>query len=143
MEPTIDAMGVEAFFDKSFGSHADLSRMTAEERQAHIDEWKQEGALTAMLNWYRASALVVPAMDEPEPKPPWTRDPFPAVKVPTLVIWAMDDKALLPIQLQGLEVLVDDLTVVRVEEAGHFVPWERPEPVIAAIRNFVAARPLP
>jgi pimeloyl-ACP methyl ester carboxylesterase len=141
MEPTIDAMGIETFFDKSFGSHADMSRITPEERQAYIDEWKQEGALTAMLNWYRASALVVPATDEPEPKPAWTRDPFPSVKVPTLVIWAMQDKALLPIQLQGLEVFVDDLTLVKIEEAGHFVPWERPEPVIRAIAEFMAARP--
>jgi len=53
------------------------------------------------------------------------------------VIWGMRDRALLPIQLDGLDDLVDDLTIVRVEEAGHFVPWERPAPVIAAIRAFL------
>ena len=36
--------------------------------------------------------------------------PFPAVTVPTLVIWGMKDKALLPVQLDGLDVMVDDLT---------------------------------
>jgi pimeloyl-ACP methyl ester carboxylesterase len=141
MEATIDAMGIDAFFDKSFGAHVDLAAIPAEERLAYIDDWKQEGALTAMLNWYRASALVVPAMDEPEPKPAWTRDPFPTVEVPTLVIWGMKDKALLPVQLQGLDVFVRDLTLARVEEAGHFVPWERPEPVIAAIRTFMTEPP--
>ena len=137
MEKGIDAMGVETFFDKSFGSHADLARIPPEERQAYLDDWKQEGALTAMLNWYRASDLVVPAPDEGGTRPAWAWGPFPKVTMPTLVIWGMRDKALLPIQLEGLDVLVDDLTIVRIEGAGHFVPWEKPEPVIAAMRAFL------
>jgi pimeloyl-ACP methyl ester carboxylesterase len=90
-----------------------------------------------MLNWYRASNIVVPATDEGEPRPAWARSPFPRVTVPTLVVWGMQDKALLPIQLDGLDMLVDDLEVVRIEEAGHFVTWEKPEPVVAAIRAFM------
>jgi pimeloyl-ACP methyl ester carboxylesterase len=143
MEKTIDAMGVDAFFDKSFGGHVDLSSIPAAERHAYIADWKQEGALTAMLNWYRASHLVVPAPDEGEPRPAWTRGPFPSIAVPTLVLWGMRDKALLPIQLQGLNVLVNDLTVVQIEDAGHFVPWERPEPVVDGIRRFMKERPAP
>jgi pimeloyl-ACP methyl ester carboxylesterase len=143
MEKTIDAMGVDTFFDKSFGSHVDLAQIPAAERQAYIDDWKQEGALTAMLNWYRASELAVPAPEDGEPRPAWTRGPFPSVKVPTLVVWGMQDKALLPVQLEGLNVLVDDLEVVRIEDGGHFVPWERPEPVIEGIRRFMKERPTP
>jgi len=135
MEKGIDAMGLETFYEKSFGSHVDLSLVPPEERQAYLDDWGQEGALTAMLNWYRASNLEVPAMDEHAVGP--TRAPFPSVTVPTLVVWGMHDRALLPIQLEGLDDLVDDLTIVQVEEAGHFVPWERPAPVIAAIRAFL------
>lgn len=138
MEKGIDAMGLETFFAKSFGGHVDLALVPPEERQAYLDDWGQEGALTAMLNWYRASNLEVPSMDEHAVGPIWTRAPFPKVTVPTLVIWGMRDKALLPIQLDGLDELVDDLTIVRVEDAGHFVPWERPAPVIAAIRAFLA-----
>jgi len=137
MEKTIEAMGVDAFFDKSFGGHVDLAQIPPEERQASIQDWKREGALTAMLNWYRASELVVPAPDEAEPRPAWTRAPFPSVKVPTLVVWGMQDKALLPIQLDGLNVLADDLEIVRIPDAGHFLTWERPEPVVTAIRAFM------
>jgi pimeloyl-ACP methyl ester carboxylesterase len=137
MEKTIDAMGLDAFYEKSFGGHVDLATIPAEERQAYLKDWKQEGALSAMLNWYRASQLVVPEPDEGAPRPAWTRGPFPSVKVPTLVVWGMQDKALLPVQLEGLNVLVDDLELVRIEDAGHFVPWERPEPVAAAIHQFM------
>ena len=58
--------------------------------------------------------------------------------MPTLVIWALGDKALLPVQLEGLGDLIDDLRLVTIPDAGHFVPWEQPETVIAAIRDFMS-----
>jgi pimeloyl-ACP methyl ester carboxylesterase len=64
---------------------------------------------------------------------------FPHVKVPTLVIWGMKDLALLPVQLDGLDTLVDDLTVARLPDAGHFAPWEAGEQVAAALEPFLAA----
>jgi len=141
MEKGIEAMGLDVFYEKTFGSHADLAKVPAEERQAYLDEWRQEGALTAMLNWYRASDIVVPEIGESASAPAWTRLPFPRVTMPALVIWALEDKALLPVQLGGLHELVDDLRIVTIPDAGHFVPWEQPEPVIAAIRDFIAETP--
>ena len=58
--------------------------------------------------------------------------------MPTLVIWALQDKALLPVQLEGLHEVIDDLRLVTVPDAGHFVPWEQPETVASAIRDFMA-----
>ena len=138
MEQGIAAMGLPAFFEKGFGNHVDLASVPAEERQAYLDQWARPGALTAMLNWYRASEIVVPAAGEKAEAPAWTKAPFPHVTVPTLVIWGLGDKALLPIQLGGLDGLVDDLRIAATPEAGHFIPWEYPEFVIAAIRDFIA-----
>jgi pimeloyl-ACP methyl ester carboxylesterase len=137
MERGIEAMGLPAFFDKSFGGHVDLARIPAAERRAYLDEWARPGGLAAMLNWYRASELVVPAPGEAVERPGWIDAPFPKIEVPTLVLWGLEDKALLPIQLDGLDDLVDDLRIVAIEGAGHFVPWERPGPVIDAIRRFM------
>ena len=61
MEQAIEAMGLETFFDKSFAKHVDLAMIPAEERQAYIADWSRPGAMTAMLNWYRAS--------QPDPRP--------------------------------------------------------------------------
>ena len=138
LENGIEAMGLDTFFTKSFGSHADLGRISEEEKRAYLDDWGQPGALTAMLNWYRASELVVPAVGETASAPHWTSLPFPRVAMPTLVVWALDDRALLPVQLKGLHDLVDDLRIVTVEGAGHFHPWENPAPLLAAIRDFMA-----
>jgi pimeloyl-ACP methyl ester carboxylesterase len=138
MERGIEAMGLETFFAKTFASHADVGRLSPQEKQAYLDDWAMPGALTAMLNWYRASEIVVPQVGEDADPPVWTTLAFPNIVVPTLVIWALKDVALLPVQLEGLHSLVEDLRIVTIPDAGHFVPWERPEPVIAAIRDFMA-----
>ena len=137
MEKGIEAMGFDTFFAKTFGGHVDLDLIPDEERQAYLNDWQRQGALTAMLNWYRASEIIVPEPGEDLPAPMWTQLPFPHIKVPTLVVWGMKDKALLPVQLEGLDALVDDLRVVEVPDAGHFLPWEKPEAVIAAMRAFL------
>lgn len=139
LEKHIDAIGLEQFFDTSFARHADPA-LLAPEKAAYLDEWSQPGAMTAMLNWYRASAVVVPAMDETPERPAFLDGPFPPVTVPTLVIWGMKDSALLPCQTEGLGAYVPDLTLVEVD-SGHFVPWEAPDAVNRAIRDWLPTRP--
>jgi pimeloyl-ACP methyl ester carboxylesterase len=125
-------------FDKTFG-HSGVGPATSdEERALYLDEWKQPGAIAAMLNWYKGSALIVPAMDEEPERPAYLDAPFPVLMTPTLVVWGMGDKALTPSQLVGLEAVVYDLKIVKVEDAGHFVTWEKPAAVTAALRAFLA-----
>ncbi|MFN4097456.1 MAG: alpha/beta fold hydrolase, partial [Sphingomonas sp.] len=62
--------------------------------------------------------------------------PFPPVTQPTLLYWAMDDYALRPSLLDGIEALVPNLTLVKAP-GGHFVPWESPETLIAAMEDFL------
>jgi pimeloyl-ACP methyl ester carboxylesterase len=138
MEAGIRAMGLETFLEKGLLAHADATKLEPEERQAYLDDWAQEGALTAMLNWYRASRIEVPAVGEETALPLWTQAPFPHLEMPTLVIWGLKDKALLPVQLEGLHGLVDDLRLVTSASAGHFITWEEPELVTSAIRDFIA-----
>ena len=138
-EKAAEAMGWERLFDKSFSGHVDLATIPPGERAQYIAEWSQPGGFAAMLNWYRASQLVVPPLGMEVPIPDWVLAAFPKVEVPTLVIWGMLDKALLPVQLEGLDALVADLSIARIPDAGHFVPWEKPEAVAAALRPFLAA----
>ena len=129
---------METFYEKTFGSHADLGLIAAEERQTYLDQWSAPGALTAMFNWYRASEIVVPAPGEEAEAPAWTAAPFPKLAMPTLVIWGLKDKALLPVQIDGLPELIDDFRLAATPDAGHFIPWEYPEFVVSAIRDFMA-----
>lgn len=139
LEQHIAAIGLPAFFDGSFLRHTDFATVEAE-KPIYLDQWSQPGAMTAMLNWYRASAIVIPEIGETPERPAFLDAPFPPIPQPTLVIWGMSDAALLPSQLDGLDALVPDLTLVKVD-AGHFVPWEAPDAVTKAIREWLPVAP--
>lgn len=82
----------------------------------------EPGALTAMVNYYRAALLGGWAMRQ-------RRMGYPTLFIPTLVIWGLQDHALVRQNLDGLSDLVTDLTVVKVADAGHFVHEDKPEQV--------------
>lgn len=136
-EAGITAMGLEGFLDRMLLNHADPTKLTAEDRQHYLDDWNQSGVLTTMLNWYRASKIVVPTPGEEVNAPLWTHAPFPKLPMPTLVVWGLKDPALLPVQLEGLHDLVADLRIVSSPSAGHFITWEEPGTVTGAIRDFL------
>ncbi len=138
MEAAIEAMGFGTFFDKSFRNHVDLGQIDPAERDQYIAEWSQPGTLTGMLNWYRASQIMVPPPGATVPLPDWLLAAFPRIHIPVRVIWGMEDKALLPMQLDGLDRLIDQLDIVRLPAVGHFAPWQAPEQVAAALTPFLA-----
>lgn len=135
----VENLGLPGFFDTIFAKHAD-PELLGPEKEKYLAEWSQPGALTAMVNWYRASDILVPQPGETPARPAWIDGPFPPVTQPTLVIWGMGDVALLPVQLEGLRDQVADLEIVQIADSGHFVSWEKPEQVNAAIRNWLNQR---
>jgi pimeloyl-ACP methyl ester carboxylesterase len=120
-----------------FGSKWEMSE---EKRLKYLDAWSQPGALTGSLNYYRASPLYPPASKKDEeqigsvlnlPKEMFE------IKVPTLVIWGEQDRALLTGNLDGLEEYVEDLTVKKIPGGSHWVIHEQPELVNTLIRDFI------
>jgi len=107
---------------------------TAQDLEEYRKAWSQPGAITAGLNYYRASPL------HPEGIAPQKLDPdLFTVRVPTLVIWGMQDTALRPGLLDGLEQFVPDLRIERIDEGTHWIAHEFPDRVNARIRDFVRA----
>ena len=113
------------------------SNMEPEERLALLKDWQNRDACFGMLNWYRASALEVPAMDEDAEIPAFAAGGFPKLNIPTLVVWAMDDLALPASNISGIENFVPHVRVVPVHGCGHFVIWEAPDAVNEAMENFL------
>ena len=60
------------------------------------------------------------------------------VDLPTLVLWAMEDSALPPSLVDGLEDYVRDLTLERVPGASHWIVHERPGFVAERLATFLA-----
>jgi epoxide hydrolase 4 len=85
------------------------------------------GAMTAMLNYYRANvgSGALPLDDTP-------------VEVPTLLIWGEEDTALDRALVPGTERYVTDLTVRLLPGISHWVQQEAPEEVNAAMAAWLA-----
>ncbi|OHD08819.1 alpha/beta fold hydrolase [Sphingopyxis sp. RIFCSPHIGHO2_12_FULL_65_19] len=133
----IEAHGIAGILAHAFeGQVPSGGLQPADEIGRLLKDWEDRDACRAMINWYRGSPILVPAMDEPYAEPPAV--PFPKLNIPTLVIWALDDVALPPCNLDGIEDLVPDVTIVEVSDCGHFVPWDAPDAVNLAMDEFLA-----
>jgi pimeloyl-ACP methyl ester carboxylesterase len=137
-ETYVEQKGFDWFFEKTFADHVDLALIPEAEKQQYIAEWSQPGTMTAMLNWYRASPLIVPPPGITIPLPDVLLRLSKKIAIPTLVIWGMKDFALLAVQLEGLPQVIEDLQVARIADAGHFAPWEAPDAVVDALAPFLA-----
>ena len=91
----------------------------------------QPGAMTAMLNYYRANAS---GMLRAAPTPP--------VVTPTLMVWGERDTALGVELTEGYDGLVEDFTLRRLADASHWVQQDSPETVNAILADWLAAKHL-
>jgi pimeloyl-ACP methyl ester carboxylesterase len=88
--------------------------------------WSEPGALTAMVNWYRAGFRVTHA--------PW---PDPLVQVPTLLIWGAKDHFLGRGVARSSYALCESARLEWIEEATHWVQHEVPDRVNRLILDFL------
>jgi pimeloyl-ACP methyl ester carboxylesterase len=103
------------------GDHAALARalvrsarpgaFTQDDLRRYREAWSRPGALTAMLNWYRALVQ--------RPRPPAGR-----VGVPTLLVWGVRDAALSPGFARASLSLCDDADILWRPAATHWVQHE-------------------
>ncbi len=91
-----------------------------------------------MLNWYRASRILVPAPGEDAAMPDWV-DHVPKIRVPVRAIWGLDDKALLAVQLENIGEVGNDVDLFPLPGVGHFAPWQAPDQVAAALKPFLTS----
>ncbi|GAC1636943.1 MAG: alpha/beta hydrolase [Ktedonobacteraceae bacterium] len=102
-----------------------------QDRAVYREAWSQPGALTACLNYYRATNFVqenqAPLADD---KP---------LAVPTLVIWGKQDTAFVLETLDGLDQLITTVNIHYIPDGSHWVIHEKPEEVNATIQAFLNA----
>lgn len=100
--------------------------------------WAQPGAVRGMLNWYRAMKMRPPTGTTGAQSGGY--DPAAlTVRVRTLVLWGLQDEALLPGCIEGLDQWVPDLTLKTYAEASHWLVHEEPVSVAAEIAAFCCA----
>lgn len=126
-----------------FGAGMDVSWLTPERSLAYVRAWGDEAGLRAMIDWYRASSIVVPQPGEPLPAaalPAWDPARF-RVTMPHLVIWGMGDTALLPELRLGAAPYCDAFEIEEVHGADHWIIHQAPDLVAERIARFLAGGP--
>ncbi len=89
------------------------------------------GAMTAMLNYYRANARAFMA-----------RMPTPVIETPTLMVWGEVDAALSLELTEGYGPYVADFTLERLPRVSHWVQQEAPAIVNAKLTGWLRNRGL-
>jgi pimeloyl-ACP methyl ester carboxylesterase len=90
----------------------------------------QPGALTAMLNYYRALLSGGGARRQRSLG-------YPKIDAPTLVVWGERDTALGVETLEGIEEFVPNLTLHRLPDASHWVQQDAPDEVNTILRRWL------
>jgi len=99
-------------------SDADLEKYKA--------AWRNEGAMTGMINWYRAYVQKPPATPENVRLP-----------MPTLMIWGAQDQFLSASMAQPSIDLCDDGKLVMIDDATHWVQHDAHEQVNGLLLDFL------
>ncbi len=96
-----------------------------------------QAGLSGGCNLYRASPLRPPRPQDPAAAAIDLPHAMLTVSLPTLVIWALDDIALPPVLLEGLEAYVAQLSIQTVPDASHWIVHEQPQRVAQLITSFL------
>ena len=142
------AKGFQRLFGFLTGQDTSLTSLTANPDSAALPNWLTpevqeryrtvwQHGLQGGLNYYRASPLRPATPNDPGASAIQIPAEALRIDVPTLLLWAQDDVALLPCLTEGLDAHIPDLKLVPIEQATHWVIHEQPARVIAEISGFL------
>jgi len=126
--------GARAIGEMLRRSSSNVAMFPPEVTDVYRQNARQPGALTAMLNYYRALLRGRKAV---------AARGMPVIEVPTLMIWGEDDVALTKASTYGTEQYVRDFRIRYLPRVSHWVQQEAPEQVNAMIRAFLENQPIP
>ena len=109
--------------------------LTSTVKAQYREVWQH--GLQGGLNYYRASPLRPATATDPGASAVQIPPEALRIDVPTLLLWAQDDVALLPCLTEGLDAHIPDLKLVPIAQATHWVVHEQPARVIQEIVNFL------
>ncbi len=104
-------------------------------KQQYREVW--DASLEGGCNYYRASPVRPPRPEDPAAAAINLPREMLTVDLPTLVLWAMNDAALPPELIDGLDDYIRQLTLEKIEGASHWIIHEQPALVIDRLAKFL------
>lgn len=128
--------GAAAIAESIRRSSSDAARFPDDVVDVYRRNAAQPGALSAMVNYYRALVRGGGARRQQDAG-------YPLIDTPTLMVWGEEDVALTKETTYGTEQYVRDLTIRYLPRVSHWVQQEAPEAVNAMMSAFLRGEPVP
>lgn len=123
------------FFEKMGAGAEARGWLTPEVKEQYREVWRH--GLRGGCNYYATSPLRPPTPDFAGAAGVKLDDAAITVRVPALVLWALDDLALPPSLIDGLDRWVPRMTLETIADATHWVVHERPEWLAERIGRYL------
>lgn len=129
-ERMMTARGARAIRRAFHDMAIDKTNFTPDVLDRYARDAQRPGAMTGMINWYRAAFRLQGKL----------AGPWDVIETPTLIVWGEADAALGVELLDGTDAYVRDLTIRRLPNVSHWVQQEAPEKVNAILREWLTAK---
>lgn len=127
-ERAMTRKGAQAIRNAFHGMAVDKANFTPDVLDRYAKDAQRPGAMTGMINWYRAAFRLGGKL----------RGPWPKLETPTLIVWGEEDAALGIELLDGTDDHVRDLTIERLPGVSHWVQQEAPQKVNPILQRWLA-----
>nr|WP_238942886.1 alpha/beta hydrolase [Planococcus beigongshangi] len=117
------------FMEQAMKNTSRKNTFSEEDLANYKEAWAQEGALTGMLNWYRALT-----------KGSFNQTPGKKIAVPVRILWGLGDQFLSQQLAEESLNFCMDAELVFIGEATHWVHHEQPEIVNRLIQEFLGIK---
>jgi epoxide hydrolase 4 len=116
-----------ALLEQSMLRSAHRGTFSPQDMEHYKRAWQQPGALTAMLNWYRAALQGTLHLSGP-------------ITTPTLLIWGRQDRALSHELAAPSIAQCEQGQLVMLDDATHWLQHEKPGEVNELIQHFIRSK---
>lgn len=114
------------FMEQAMKNTSRKNTFSKEDFENYKEAWAQKGALSGMLNWYRALS-----------NGSFRQTPEKKIEVPVRILWGIGDQFLSPQLAKESLNFCEDAELVFIGQATHWVHHEQPEIVNQLIQEFL------
>lgn len=111
-----------------------FEKLSEQQQKMFIQQWSSETSMQNTFAYYKCMPNLVTTRTKAKID---IKLPNIRIEVPTLMLWGMKDTAFVPEVLNGVDQWVENLKLVKFNDADHWLHHQLPRKVLANINTFL------
>ena len=112
-----------------------FNKLSSEQQTHYVRQWSSKDSMQHTFAYYKCMPNLVTTRTQVKEK---VKLPNIRILVPTLVLWGMKDTAFVPQVLDGLNNYVENLKLVKFDDADHWLHHQLPLELTKQMNRFLA-----